>query len=149
VKPSSILLALLLVGCGKGVTGPPQNHGVFEPYFQRFEQYSIEHNRSTYGDSAITIEFGDPGENNAGKCIYEGFRKIEIDRNVWSLDSDFQKEQLILHELGHCLLNRAHVPTSDTVNNVALSIMYPTTLNVHYNPATRKGYLNELFGGAL
>jgi hypothetical protein len=58
--------------------------------------------------------------------------------------SEYQKINLIFHELGHCVLNRDHVP-SDSVRLCPTSFMYDTVMGTgcikdHYDE-----YIKEMF----
>jgi hypothetical protein len=46
----------------------------------------------------------------AGECQFwgDGHREIHFNRNSWNNAGDLGKEQLMLHELGHCELNYDH-----------------------------------------
>jgi len=56
-----------------------------------------------------------------------------------------QKERLVFHELGHCVLNRSHLETVGTDGH-CLSIMNSAQrCSDNYNAQTREKYLDELF----
>jgi ABC-type dipeptide/oligopeptide/nickel transport system ATPase component len=68
---------------------------------------------------------------------------VQISQIIWdSLDTDAQQE-LMYHELGHCLLNRDH--SSDTNNNLPVSIMSPVFFGSAIYDANKAQYLYELF----
>lgn len=136
---------LILSGCGKGLTGPSVNHGVFEPFFQEFETASLEHGRDTTGDDALVIEFGNSADE-AGTC-YSGFdgRHIEINEQIWNDYDDTYRKLLIYHELGHCLLNRVH-DQKLRENRYPESIMNPNIVSItEIWDTDSEYYLNELF----
>ena len=146
------LTSLFLFGCGSGVSGPALNHGEFEEYFQRFETYSAEQGRSTAGDASIPISFGgefQPPEVGYCQVSTFGGRNIYINQTAWEMMDDTKKEVLILHELGHCLLNREHNPSIISLGGVALftSIMNPYLLRDDMYVLNQAYYLHELFNG--
>jgi hypothetical protein len=70
---------------------------------------------------------------------------IQISQPLWdSLDANGQQE-LLFHELGHCVLNRVH-ETSEN-NGVPVSVMSPVFLGSDLYDANRTQYMHELFTG--
>lgn len=66
----------------------------------------------------------------AGYCFeMPGIKYIHIDYNWWfKMKNEKVKEELIFHELGHCILNRGHTKEriyEDTPGGRPKSIMYP------------------------
>ncbi len=149
-------LLVTLSGCGKGVAGPPVDHGPFEKYFQSFEAASKAEGRDTAGDSAIVISFGSLDPNVCGLCSvsFFGGRQVTIDSTKWNnMDDDDSHQSLVWHELGHCLLNRVHQPAmmqdpnSTDLNSyeVPASIMNPTYVNGTIFDGDKQYYTDELF----
>ena len=139
-------MAILFSGCA----GFKANHPVyideaFRPYVTAFE----ERHSMTVNVSIVFKDIED--EDVAGQCWYRSNRLIEIDTPYWNVISELGREQLVEHELGHCVLNLDHDERLGTVgawNNVPLSIMYP----VHFGDETyyrdnREYYLQELGHG--
>ncbi len=89
-------------------------------------------------------------EDVAGQCISytDGSREVVIDKSVWDRSGDLIREFIVFHELGHCILDRAHDESQNT-NGTCASIMHSGTSNCRFNYSelTRSGYLDELFGG--
>jgi hypothetical protein len=152
-----VFCVFVLAACGTGTVSSPQGHGVFEPYFQKFEVQSVSHGRSTYGDSGIVIEMTDKlsseeeGECNTGL----GDWGIKIKESKWNTSSDTDKTILIAHELGHCLLDRTH--KNETFNfekgftnipKAPVSIMNADLMIATQFDADPDRYWDELFGGA-
>lgn len=130
----------------------------FSPYIQEFEEhYDID-------ISNVPIFF-DSFEFNlvVGVCIIwedNDDREIRINEYWWELLTDKQKEQLIFHELGHCVFDRKHynIHTIFQINkNIVLcpasimrSFMF-SELEIEYcYVPLRDYYLKELrYGGDL
>jgi hypothetical protein len=55
----------------------------------------------------------------------------------------FDKEQLLFHELGHCVLNRKHCDL--VVNLDPISLMHPKMLKSEYYKNNRDELIEELF----
>jgi len=89
-----------------------------------------------------------PTSQVIGQCSYsnENPYKVTIDKPFWDKASDLGKEFVVFHELGHCVLGRAHDESMDS-RGFCLSIMRSGTGNCRdsYNSTTRKAFLDELF----
>lgn len=115
-----LILSLIASACGPV---PKSLDKQFLIYTQRFYSHT-----NIIPD--VPIKFANLGDY-AGVCyVYStGEREIEIDTFFWNESSDLAKEELIFHELGHCVLNRDHdstlVKTDDYEYKIPNSIMYP------------------------
>ncbi|MGR3810703.1 hypothetical protein [Jiulongibacter sp. NS-SX5] len=119
----------------------------------------------------LIVEFTDSLENDlCGQCIKprgrkSGQRKVLIQRNsdCWNSKHFLNKEALIFHELGHCLLDRDHkedlFPSGDPVSLMTKVLNGPYQPCVYVfgddeyikqcNRTTRRDYyLDELFYGS-
>ncbi len=96
----------------------------------------------------LSVRLADIDADAVGQCItyVNGDKAIEINRATWNGLSDNQKELLVFHELGHCVLNRDHLNETDE-NGQCVSIMRESTRScpISYNASSREEYLNELF----
>jgi hypothetical protein len=107
-----LLILFLFASCGKptdfvngkGYPKKHKTHSDFYPYVDLFEQY--------YGEIKTPIIYGnaEKDENWVGKCTVwsSGYREITIDKTYWENIGESARQQLILHELGHCKFNRDH-----------------------------------------
>jgi hypothetical protein len=80
---------------------------------------------------------------NSSNAIVE--RRVTIDIPYWNTLSKADREELMYHELAHCILLRGHTSTSARISGVPDSMMHmyhmgPTLYNAYY-----AWYLNELF----
>ena len=129
----ALILTLLLITTGcvtTNISSPmaiyennlpsPDIHIEFEPYVREFiaksqgtvEEYDL---RNTH------IGFANLKGSTVGTCInlpvvddnmnVYWAKEIEIDINHWENSTPLEKEQLIFHELGHCMLFRLHTHT--------------------------------------
>ena len=130
----------------------------FTPYVESFIEEGRERNRLQSIDSLI-IQFGKTEENakTVGYCDLTVERKtnkvleppsITINEKYWNGSSDVQKELLMYHELGHCILNRYHDGNATIELGVVVpeSIMYPYMFDAAIYENKRIDYLDELFG---
>ena len=149
----TLLFLVLLggLGCEKETAEPDLvTDEELVPYFTSFRTEAELRNRNVEERlSGITGRIGlIPGSTVAGQCqtAANGDSHIQIDQAWWNGASEYDKEFLIFHELGHCALGRAHDDASD-VNGFCISIMHSssTACDFIYKANTRDGYLDELF----
>jgi hypothetical protein len=121
MKIQAIILTLFLFGCGVE-TGSVEKQ--FIPHIVKFSNI-------TGRVVDVTMRFSELKDDYVGMCtIYKsGRRVVEIDESFWN-ESDYnEREELIFHELGHCVLNRRHSETMATHPEYNYkfpnSIMYP------------------------
>lgn len=117
-----------------------------------FEQFALEAQirgiEILWEEEALSASLTSIEEDAVGQCLTYtgGVRKINIDREYWLKSSTVDKEFLVFHELGHCMLGRAHI--DDTLaNGSCISIMSSgeDSCRKNYNSNTRASYLDELF----
>jgi hypothetical protein len=86
--------------------------------------------------------------NVAAKCqtISNGQKRVLVDQTFWKSASALQREMVVFHELGHCVLNRAHL--DDARSDGSCYSMMQSGLGLckmSYSDKTRSAYLDELF----
>lgn len=145
LKFISPILFLLSFGCGPGFkTEFIFIDPAFEPYAQLFEELAGR-------PVNVSLVFkSNLGQNRVGLCWRTNGQgdRIEIDPDYWANISEPGREQLIMHELGHCELGLGHDDRLGQVGdwpNVPLSIMH----SVHFGDydfylANRLYYLQQL-----
>ncbi len=121
-----------------------------DQYVSNFEQEA--RNRGLHIDVSalgITIELADiPEQNVAGVCYTHSHApgRIEIDAPYYHSMPDLRREYVVFHELGHCVLGRAHAE-AQYPNGTCRSIMASGTGQCieRYTLSNRSRYLDELF----
>jgi len=87
------------------------------------------------------------GTTAAGQCktYSDGRREIVIDSEYWQRADPLEREFILFHELGHCVLDRDH--NDEHERGVCLSIMESGSggCRTNYSIETRETYLDELF----
>lgn len=140
-----ILNLLLLTGCAsayKANTKIPADQ--LKPYITSFELlYGIEVKTPIY--------FADIANPAVGLCSIwsNGDTEIVIDNSYYNEYKNNHNaiEQLVFHELGHCVFKRNH-RTDVNSNNIPESIMYPYVFGDQwYYQSNHYYYLNELSTG--
>lgn len=118
----------------------------FKPYVRSFVQEANK--RRVHVDvSQTTIIFGKTKENNddnaVGTCSYMTSKPlITIDEEHWYAVDPSTREELIYHELGHCVLGRDHCEAVDKAE--PYSIMEPKLIGSYYGN-NREAMIDELF----
>ncbi|MCM2324319.1 MAG: hypothetical protein NDJ90_13765, partial [Oligoflexia bacterium] len=88
------------------------------------------------------------GSSVVGLCESGGSqRRVTFDPDFWNSVSETQKELLAHHELGHCVLNRAH-RTAVLTSGAYSSIMYPIIMSTAMYQSDYDYYQEELFSMA-
>lgn len=115
---------------GKGI------HEDFQPTVDRFlrEAWIRGLNPDITG---LDIQYGDPGDGAIGICYYLGTdtRDILIHPDRFEADPLFMQE-VIMHELGHCILQRPHIDDPNSIMCPVCSVGDPWV----------EGILNEFYG---
>lgn len=97
----------------------------------------------------LTFKFGFPKKIDhdfAAVCKLDSVT-VEVDQKEWNKLSDGQKQNLVDHELGHCLLGRVHRHGYTAINNYVYpkSIMYPSVLGGDQYAEEKEKLRDELF----
>ncbi|OEK00878.1 hypothetical protein BFP97_04850 [Roseivirga sp. 4D4] len=159
LKCFSILSVLAFVACSSSdeAVDPEGYEGVDRRLWYFFDVFQQEAEaRGVSVDlraSGLTGRIGNiDGVNVAGGCNFHGSapNQIILDATFWNTLSFIQRELIVMHELGHCVLYRDHREAMD-VTGRCLSIMRSGLgqCNDGYSETTREGYLNELFDPAF
>ncbi len=88
-----------------------------------------------------------PEEVALGWCNhdFDNPNKVTINLIFWNVLNALEKEKLIFHELGHCVLDRPHLDRMKS-DGYCKSIMHSGQACAdNYSVKTRKAYLDELF----
>ncbi len=105
--------------------------------------------RIDVAELGVTVELSDiPQDDVAGVCFYHSNQpgRIEIDAPFYNRMTTLEREFVVFHELGHCVLGRGHSEAQYN-NGVCRSIMASGTGTCfqRYNQQTRRVYIDELF----
>lgn len=154
IRWSITVLLLLIAACQEeeSIVETPVSDIAPElvPYFERFESESLSRDRQVLLSDFVLVGMITEieGENVVGKCSYSTNtpRTVRIDADFWEGANDLEREYVVFHELGHCLLNRDHLDTQYP-NGTCVSIMQSGTgtCKANYSSRTRSLYLDELF----
>lgn len=144
-----MLFITLLVGCGN-VHEQVETPEEFRSYFEAFDAYAEDAGSDARALDRISVEFGTYSASAEGNChtgTLSG-RSITIDATLWASLSEEDRQVLILHELGHCVLNRRHDDTN--IGSPIEGVIHRTIMNSHRVDGhefenARDYYLTELF----
>lgn len=156
-----LTVAILLTSCGQNKnlsTGLPTSNtpsvapidADIKPYTDAFVSYYKEYKGADISIS-FPISFQSLGYTNQeggtnGVCRTKGgvAVSVSLDPVFWSVASDYEKEVLVFHELGHCILFRDHTTQLDADGD-PVSIMFPYTLDKLTFINKFGSYIDELF----
>ena len=143
---SASAAALLLSACGKATL----ELGNFAPYVQKFEDESRR-----FGPQVrvvdLSIRFGelDPGFTGLCRRRFAETPTIIVEPKAWEKASEWTRESLMFHELGHCILNENHreamMPAREAQGVMPVSLMNPIVVAGAVYRKNRDYYLDELF----
>lgn len=151
-----LLLALSLVGCGKGsfkdLFEKPYTYNTkyasIDPTFNSLVQsyettFNVNINIPINFDQAELNEYKSGGNNVVGVCVRYGNDKKEIfiDPTFWGASNTFVRQNLLWHELGHCIKGLPH--NEKTYRGYPVSIMYPMVLSSSIFTRFFNGYVDE------
>lgn len=147
----AFILCFSIVSCTD--TAPPELSELVEtemvPYFERFaNEAALRGIDLDWSSEMISASLTDIAEDKVGQCLTynNGTRQINIDKVYWNKSSDMEREFLIFHELGHCVLSRSHLD-QEQKDGTCTSIMSSgeSSCRKNYTLLTRTQYLDELF----
>lgn len=147
IKITLLINLVLIFSCSPSI----RHNKLFDKYIEKFK---IEAKNRSLGhivsDLRVRIHFAEGKIDYEGKCSPGKFKHITINEQFWNKLDTLQKEALIFHELGHCILGREH-KNKTTENGECLSLMDGKEngfecSNNYYCPSWRKYYIDELFG---
>jgi hypothetical protein len=131
-----LLIALLtLAGCGKGViVASAERTAEFDTAFDVFREEAMKRGVWSPAFESIAIRFGSPPDRLTASCIKPalGARHIVVNEAEWRRFAAGTQILLILHELGHCALNREHVPPG-TLSIMSQPLPDRLELEIHFN----------------
>lgn len=163
--PLTLLLLTLTLSCQPSKTAEPEpvQYSVpaeVEPYVKSFREEAGKRSNPV-STANLIITFGTVlNEDICGQCLLEAGKTPRIvlngDSFCWQKANKEEREGLVFHELGHCLLKLGH--RTDTFPMGAFkSLMNPDNVSVyapcHYpiggdecdKRPRREYYINELF----
>jgi hypothetical protein len=144
--PYIAILILLLLGCSKDSDLVDRS---LQGYLDDFRKEALKRGfKVDYDTKQIEARLELHQDNsNLGWCNFNADvpNQIVINSYYWDVLDGLEKEKLIFHELGHCVLNRPHYDAT-RVDGRCKSIMHSgQRCSDDYNPSNRTAYLDELF----
>lgn len=155
--PVNIALVLIyILGCAPIKQPHSETYQVdseLEFWVSEFETASVQHGRPIeVRDLIATLEpdstFDKPNQLAFCRLSSNSTPQIRVRASTWSQFSEWDKRQLMFHELGHCILRLGH-NDSVNANNVPTSIMNTYHFGAwYYNQNTFANYDSQLFGSS-
>lgn len=140
-----LVLFLALISCG---TLKPDSwiHPDLAEYYSRFLDEANKRGVRVYSGPIIIKFVGELEGTVIGRCdSYLHKREVLIESSFWNTSNEYDREILVFHELGHCLLDQDH--RDHRIGTRHASIMNPTQIWWIFYKEYREEYLDELFGG--
>lgn len=147
-KGNWLIFLLFVNACGP-ITHSVKKHQIDQEFTIFVENFEHEIEKKV----DIDIKFNTLKRPTVGVCFKysdSNYNYVEIDSEFWYKSSFAQKEQIIFHELGHCILNRQHNDILLNYNQsnfgvlqIPKSIMYPNVFEQPYE-LFRSYYVSEL-----
>lgn len=140
-KKMTLLLALVtsitVSACGKIGVKDPQ----FLQYVERFETEAKARGvavDTTWLDMTFVddLKGNNFTPNTVGACYFGS--EVKVKKTAWKKFSDTERELLVFHELGHCVLNHAE-------HSSCPNIMCATMVNQYEYTFSRQAWLDVLF----
>lgn len=104
LKVLGLVAIVVLAGCQTNI--PDDVDGYVDSFIHEAELRGHDMSAVRRG---LTIEFGELPDNKAGSSKKSFFsRTITLASLIWKQMNDRQREMLVFHELGHCVLERDH-----------------------------------------
>ncbi|MEQ9375660.1 MAG: putative metallopeptidase [Imperialibacter sp.] len=137
-----------LTGCGTNV--PHDVSGYVDSFIDEAKLRGYDLSDARRG---LIVEFTDLPDNKGGSSKSSFFTNlIKLDPFIWKQMNDRQREMLVFHELGHCVLGRKHKNETLLLGECA-SIMKEggenTCVADIYSESWRSYYIDELFDAAV
>jgi len=143
------VLILLIASCSDEMDNLIEIDSEILPVIEAFEISAASRGRIiNIQDEGVGAIFDETTDNAAGQCIAKanGDHYIRIDPDYWNKASAMEKEFLVFHELGHCILGRSH-DDSSLAGGTCMSMMTSGLggCKIDYSLSTREEYIDELF----
>lgn len=144
------MMCCTISSCGADEQTEPTIDADLLPFFQIFsEEASLRGRNINVLDSSLIASIStDLPLRIIGQCQRNTLlpNEIKISKASWNTYNHIQKEYVVFHELGHCILARSHRDDRDNRGN-CLSIMESGQSGCRnvYGNTNRTAYLDELF----
>lgn len=149
----------LALGCGKSTPSSFDKSvdPVLQPYVSQFYAEAASRGVTTFPHELGSVSFEEAtAEGDSGKC-YLGTRNVTISSTFFVTATESLREQIIFHELGHCVLGLEHqnerldieLPLDEeglSKVSAECSLMAAKQSGTIY-PWYRRHYLDALFAG--
>ena len=144
----TLVIVSLFIHCAED----PYVNDIDPSFMSYFESFIDEGQKRNYvidlSAEKINARFRPSVNGEVGQCAQtsSGIKNLYFDPSYWQRSDAWQREFLIYHELGHCLLGRSHDNSKDSQGR-CMSMMNSGTgdCRSNYNSTTRDTYLDELF----
>lgn len=136
-------VSTMIVGCGEGFRAVTQIDRDFQPIVEKFEYI--------YGvDVDLNMFYQDLDGNVIGVCRSKtSYREIAVDPEYWDDAKELDRELLVFHELGHCVLDQLVHRNSTLSDGCSGSIMDEYHIGAYCYDKHYDYYIEELGDGHI
>lgn len=145
-----MVILILLVGCQKeDQLSSGLVDEALQPFLEAFESEGLARNyQPVFSTDLVHMRLDTLPNSVTGQCktYSDGRKEVVVSSAFWAQATFYEKEFLVFHELGHCILDRVHTESTND-RGQCNSIMHSgqgTCRNI-YGAGTRRAYLDELF----
>lgn len=144
----TLVLYLFFISCNKDDSQVIESE--LQAHFTNFESEANAHGLdidiSAIGVNGYIQNIETRGTLGQCKSYSDGSQQVIVDEQYWNRISDNEREYLVFHELGHCILEKEHNDEQDENGN-CISIMQSGNNGCKsvYNTEYKAQLLNELF----
>jgi hypothetical protein len=124
----------------------------FQQYVSAFEQAASQEQGTALVINDLVVSFGStPSLNETGVCEWAENEtpRITVNERIWNTLDDYDREEVLFHELGHCVLRRVHqdgeMPAYGGAMRVPVSVMNPYRIRGTIYRDNIAHYQDELF----
>lgn len=153
-----LLAAILSVLAGCATTGDNDNQIIYNPVqleesgsYLRLFRAEAEKRNININYEGLRVYFVDKFHPRMeemgviGLCDFQSDKQIVyIRRPSWNSYDSMQREMLIFHEIGHCLLGQVHDQSMD-FDSVPVDLMFPASFPSFYYAQQRTQFLDRMF----
>lgn len=151
-----LLLAASMVGCttvnhNKITVEQYRYNYIDSAFYPMIKSFTYEANARGYlvDLTNVSMTFGEIRKSESdltvGYCVPDplGGLVIKINTSTWEGFGPYQKENLIFHEMAHCLMSRPHCSKTNSLGPI--SLMFPKILSEKFYKEHREELVDELF----
>ena len=147
-----LFIVVFLTACAPSQPAPIKVVSIestYQPYVDAFQERAREIGTNVSIANLIIQSVPQLSTNIIAQCEHSTINGVDqpptisVSQLYWKNFDVTYREQVIFHEMGHCVLNRVHRPELNS--GIPISIMNPYSFGGNPYVSNYKQYINELF----